>query len=757
MDIPRQIEAIIAERKKLLPKIGEALERVERAGRAVEALEAFRASGASLPPEGMEKLTGISTKPFYEAQGDAVRQLKRLQKRFSREEVHIGFVGRAGQGKSLILQRISGLGGDIIPSADGTDCTGARSVIANRPGGQTQAQITFYTETEYIAIVNRYLKAIAPSLDCQVHSLAEVSRFDTGRLHIRFDQVEETALLEHLEKYIAHTAELQAWLGRCVTVPQEEIEAYVAQYSSRDVEKKYYTYLGVKEARIFSAFPCAQCGRLVLVDTVGTGATSLGVEDAMLETVREESDAVVLMLRPDPLRPRVAREDYELVQKIADTVSPEYARQMLFWLLNRVETEKGGNAAMIPRLIADLRGKELPVARYLDVNCWEQAEVEEKLLIPVLEQMSRNLAAIDRMILARANAQMQKLERAYRAISSQVERAMGASINLDERRELDAKINGSGGVIARMTNQLRMLYIQRGPQCNGGKFPPCAALRQAVEEKLRGILLCVPSEEDILRGLRDGTLKRDNVLEALTDQLRLQIINDFLQLNTTLREVVMEMKQEAVQALAGEEMGRLQYIVGTGTHDPQQWLAALRAKLEEAGQYPLIVQAVQALENFELKMEDSLIYGVRCCLDAIDWNVRTPKPAVSKDYPAVEEMAREIQDILMDALERVHTNVARQLADFQAFPSRAMYAVLWDFYDRAAFARRYDGDRQTEKDVKTEWRYLYEDHIPLIWKEEHDRYVVQAGQAGEWRSLTEQVHACAADGYFQIDTGKEQP
>ena len=66
----------------------------------------------------------------------------RLEKRFNRETINISVVGRAGQGKSRLLQSISGVENDIIPADTGGDCTGAKSTIANAKG-ETYAHIKF--------------------------------------------------------------------------------------------------------------------------------------------------------------------------------------------------------------------------------------------------------------------------------------------------------------------------------------------------------------------------------------------------------------------------------------------------------------------------------------------------------------------------------------------------------------------------------------------------------------------------------------
>lgn len=411
-------------------------------------------------PAFAEKLESISTKDFYEKYMRTEQLLKDIRRRFERDEVHISFVGRAGQGKSLVLQKISGLPGSIIPSADGSDCTGAKSVISNSPGEETKAKITFYSDQEFVAIINKYLETIFKTSAYNIFSMDGIASlaqaFPGLKEKVPYTQVVEASLLDHLEKYIGHTEELRGLLGRCVVVPEAEIESYVAQYKCDDISQKYYKYLGVKEAKIIASFPCAQCGKIVLEDTIGIGATSLGVEDAMLETVKQDSDAIIYMLRPDPCRPRLTKDDYTTISRISEAVSPEYAKQMLFWVINRVEEGKGQNDAQIPEIMAQLKKQDLPVARYLNVNCWKQEDVENGILLPVLNQMSEHLAEIDELLLMRVNAQLQELEYAYRKISNQIEGSLGASINPNERIAPTTKL---------MTNEVRKLYRAYGAQC----------------------------------------------------------------------------------------------------------------------------------------------------------------------------------------------------------------------------------------------------------------------------------------------------
>lgn len=749
MDIPQKIDEIIQKRKELLPPIEDTIGRVEEARKAVKALDEFRnGPGTEMQSESMDRLRTISTEMFYAKCDDAIHALEQLKHRFSREWISISFVGRAGQGKSLVLQRISGLEADVIPSADGPDCTGARSIISNSSEEETKARITFFTEKEIVDIVNRYLEKIFKTDDYNVLTVDDISRLNLGELRkkVGFGQVKETAWFDHLEKYVLHIGELKDSLGKTVTISKDKIESYVAQYNRDNHAEKYYTYLGVKCANILSRFPYEQCGRIVLVDTIGTGATALGVEEEMLRTVREDSDAIVLMMRPDALRPKATQDDYDLLNKILQEVSPEYAREMLFWLINRVETDKASNAEGIPAIVGQLKKQDLPIAEVLDVDCSKNEEVENRLLQPVLERMSTRLGNIDQVFLDKANNQLKELEECYHNISMSVERALGLSINQDERRQFKHTIQK---IISNTTNQLRDLYLAQDKR----KDEPCESLQKDASEKLKNILRSLPAMESIVDLLKDGTMNQFDVLEYLTDKLRLQIINDFLELNSSLHGLVVRMKRSVADVLGRiEGGGRLKLIVRTDSDDPDEWLRALRKELQEnEGQFSLLLAALDPLLDFDLRMENFMIYKVRCSLRPIDWSASENIPALRNSLNDKEALGEEIRSILDHYLRVVHRDIRKELDDYYTFPNTALYAVLRDFYDRAVCSYRDNGLK-----VEDEWQYLYEDKIPKIWPEEHKSYIAAAGRAKEWSDLTNRIYVCAAEGYFLINAGEEK-
>ena len=338
-NVSQHIDEIIAVRKKRAGVLKNAQKNCAEVLEAVRAFSKVQAKfkenpgGESGLPGGeeiAERIAGIPTDEFYKLHREYSEKLAHLMERMNRDSLNISFIGRAGQGKSLVMQNISGLSGNVIPSAEGSDCTGAKSIITNSDSPEVRAEITFFSEMEMVEIINRYLEQITDGRQC-VSSVSEIRSLDVNRLqeNLSYERVQEKSLLDVLRRYVEHFDAFGDYLGKTKQIPEAEIEQYVAQYRHDDTSVKYYKYLGVKLANIHCRFPHEDAGRIVLVDTIGIGATSLGTEDAMKKAVSNDSDAILFMFRPDPLRPRISDNEINIVKMISEEVTPEYAKEML--------------------------------------------------------------------------------------------------------------------------------------------------------------------------------------------------------------------------------------------------------------------------------------------------------------------------------------------------------------------------------------------------------------------------------------------
>ena len=250
----------------------------------------------------------------------------------------------------------------------------------------------------------------------------------------------------------------------------------------------------------------------------------------------------------------------------------------------------------------------------------------------------------------------------------------------------------------------------------------------------------------MLEWLNNGTITQHNAYEKLTDQMRLFIIDDFLELNGTLRELVENMKNDIVDCLAEAEQGRLGYLVPRQAKEADVWLQELIDYLEKDDNTILIVEALRKLIDFDLRMESFLIYRVRAHLDAIDLSLQSQSPQITGRLDEKEKIAGEIIFWLKHNLEIVYSEIRKELMPLYSYPNNTLWAEVKDFYDRIVYAR----DKENGDDVLKHWRYLYEDAIPLIWPEKCRAYQAQIGVAEEWNVLMEEIHRYDNKGMFRF-------
>lgn len=140
------LDKILEARGRFADKMAEEAKAMERIAKKAEKLEQAADVLRQLKKEEREDLFGSKetcscfdscmekAKECREKAQKAALEFQALDVRFRRKTVNIGVIGRQGAGKSRILQTLSGLGDQYIPSGDGPSCTGVTCVIENVPG-----------------------------------------------------------------------------------------------------------------------------------------------------------------------------------------------------------------------------------------------------------------------------------------------------------------------------------------------------------------------------------------------------------------------------------------------------------------------------------------------------------------------------------------------------------------------------------------------------------------------------------------------
>ena len=77
-------------------------------------------------------------------------EASKMSKRFARDRINIAVVGEARQGKSRLLQSISGLTRVEIPDGNGQHCTGVKSIIKNTKDTLKEAEVHFFSEETFL-------------------------------------------------------------------------------------------------------------------------------------------------------------------------------------------------------------------------------------------------------------------------------------------------------------------------------------------------------------------------------------------------------------------------------------------------------------------------------------------------------------------------------------------------------------------------------------------------------------------------------
>ena len=645
-----------------------------------------------------------------------LKECERLERRFNRNSINISVIGRARQGKSRLLQSISGLKNEIIPAADGADCTGAKSVICNAKG-PVRAEIEFYSERELVDQVQKYLDSIG--INKIIGSISDIKNlkstiesFDAKKLTST-----EGSRFGHLKKYVLYYDEYCNFIGTTQRVNNEsDIRSYVAQYDTNSYPT--YKFLGVKEARIYTEFTYPDAGKIVLIDTIGLGDTSLGIREKMLDTLKNDSDAAILVRLPAATGDGIRIEDDELYDLICGQMGKAVLDKWLFFALNVCDVLNNLNAGHA--MEKNLRDKALNFAFIQRVNCGDKSDVEEKLLIPILQYLSKNLIEVDNNLLINANM---LFTQAYNEFFSLCDKMRGV-INST------FKANNSMGEIFDDEYE-KFLKLSLPPQLNQlnekyrGKTEECKIIRNEIHKVLQTLIDFCPEKETILERLNSGGIDAhpDNVLNYYSDSMRASICDKFEEINSsTIVELQEGIKQEILKILYSKDGGKLGTIPISetiGDDNILEWCKAfIDEKLED---FPVLKEAISNILNYRLSIEGLLEYRVNCSLECMDPTSSTFKrPNFQGQSP--ENCSTIIEQTLMNSIPEIANTLDNSISDLLFIPYHSFYARIRKLRECLIFSE--EGRRELRK--------FYREYSAVIWKEKFQAAIGKETAMGEW-------------------------
>ena len=299
----KNLDGIVAKirdvRAQKRPEIEKNLQKIDALLAALRDTRGRASAVAARYPDLATALQGVS---FNDAENSLLKARAACETaltRLCRDSINIGVAGKARQGKSQILQMLTGLGDQQIPTGDGGFCTASRSIVRN--GASQSATVYYLTEAKLLKdkVAPSYAPVgsspVALGLSPQPVSIAA---FVASEL----PAVSDTASVEALENWkkvkalqedLRTNPGLVSKLGASPeSVPLNTVRKYLVKDNGEA------DYQVVDHVEVVTPFEMDLPKGMKVYDLPGLEDPTPGIRETMLKSVSEDADIVLLLRMP---------------------------------------------------------------------------------------------------------------------------------------------------------------------------------------------------------------------------------------------------------------------------------------------------------------------------------------------------------------------------------------------------------------------------------------------------------------------------
>ena len=667
-DTEARIAGILADRRRLLPEVTAEVQRWrtvdEQLASLASAVDALRAH-ATTPADLREALV----LPFAEARegaAEAVRLLRVLEARLARETVNVGVSGQARVGKSTLLQSVSGLGDDQIPTGQALPVTAVRSRIFHAPDLRRATLRLHSFDTFATDVVAPYHAELdiagLPATPDEFRHWSYPKPDDAPA-----DRPSWVTMLNRLRAMQASfpTYEHDLTGGERV-LPLEELRPWVA-YPTNAEEQAPGTvarrYLAVRDVRIDCPFPHAQVRHLGIVDLPGLGEFAARADQHHVGGLQNEVDAVLMVKRPVEGMAYWGDADARALDLIDSARGFVDRRDFVFLVLNTGDTAD----ALVTALRDHVRGQvNSGVAdqffQVLECDAADTGGVFARVLSPVLAHLAARMPAMDAAAVAGTRAELHATAQRIGTLAD------------DLRRVLASVAQSSGSVAEDLDLRSRRLRQDLSAALVGLVGELRAQARAAGEDQAYTDAVehaYAATRGWIIGGLGTGEQAwRDEALRSMTvdrnssryagdelNRVRVEISSSFEEIDVyfaarvrALWDRVAQILRDHTGALLGSESD------ATSGEDALRRFAALLADASEP--CPRLRRAVEQLLTVRLDYRSQLHPRVRAELDGLTLQERDPVTG--------EQRNRVVVEVSPDGAEQLYAFVV-QMAEQAAY------------------------------------------------------------------------------------------
>jgi hypothetical protein len=423
-DVQDRIEDVLRARRDALPLIEQEIGRWSEVQGLLAELTDAVASAAEVDEQDGSAVVDfdVDTAGLELLAAQAQAALATVRSRVARRTVNIGVSGRARNGKSTLLQSLSGLGDEQIPAGQGQPVTAVRSRIFHSDTTRG-AQLTMYTQQSFCTeVVAPYFRALG--LAPEPCSLRDFERFDLAAAArgLPAEQLEPNrpvlARLEEMHESLATYRELLT--GEVRSVEIDDLRRWVAYPRRSPGTTPDRRYLAVRDAVITCGFPIEDVVSLGLIDLPGLGELVPNAEAHHLAGLENDVDFVIVVKRPDETNAMWSKPDQASLNLIAQACGAAPIRDFCTILINSGGCSEVNVDAVTDDIRAQLNeGRDGTNYQVWTADAADRAAVSADVLGRALEHLSAALRRMDAAVLDEA---MTRCAQARRELETQLAR-----------------------------------------------------------------------------------------------------------------------------------------------------------------------------------------------------------------------------------------------------------------------------------------------------------------------------------------------
>lgn len=715
-----RIDQIIASRKPIAEKTEKTIERLKSISSALQncgvLLQNILGKDIDLEQKDAIRSRLTELKRFTdESIPERIRELGQLHRRFNRATLNIGVVGNAGQGKSTLLQRLTGLSDDEIPTGAKGDCTGAAAIIENCPVTETYADIEFYSEDEFLKLI------VAPyyrMLDLpQPSSLME---FEEKILEeVRKDHYDEVRFLESLQQGLS---DYRFYLGENgKRIGKNEIRKYTAKSDQNG--SRLSIWAAVKSVKVYCRFPGMEHEKISVGDTPGLGDRSvLDAEEQLMKDFGRNIDAVI-MLRKVKER-GIRKEDIRLYSLIKEAIPELPAEKWSYFMVNvfAVDRQSPTVKESLEYLPQDFKDSSLKdMQEYIELNCSDRNAVEE-VFNRILDGIATNQEHLDNMLYG---SRFEKCKQ----LMSEIEAFAGQLVTLFPRTGGD-----SDGVKLALALFHKEVWTKLGRRLSE-LVKKYKAVKNDDSQDFLANLDRIKANLEITPGLPSTDKVEDDesikgllgVFNEQCQETRRLVIEKFEGLDEGFRELFDRLRDEAERCFTDENGGKLGNVLFEQEKGLNWWnlLTSEIAVLGQTDAYRETARRIgKALHRFttsSLSFRETLLPRIIPHFDCLVPGDPKNKPFLPKEF----NDPQEVIDCIDSAAKHATEKAIEAVRSLSQEPSMALYAAIEELRDAVIRTSGFTGAEHV-------WGEFYAEHRTEIWPDHFKAHETAARFRQNW-------------------------